>query len=388
MKKLNRLQFIAGFALGAMIFGGSVAFAAGVMAQPKTAAVVIDGKNVDLMGYIIEGSHYFQLRDLDEKLKPSGKDFSVVWDGKGNRIIIDTSRGYDPAELYVPSAGQTPAPATGSDVRYTQGQTKADGSGSISDTKLNEKIVDGKDSAREDFSQMANPAAFGGKYSRGMYNAAYQTWTDKECILPLNDSSNFNPYYSYASAVDSKHDGSNYFEAPLTDISRMYSLSRNAEPYTKNQWKHPGYFIVTVRAVNYTVDQATLDILEAAKPMPDRDKIISLNRYVHMRITYEINRAAGIEQVFTASEPVKGACGTFASAFLYLCERAGIPCIMVSGDGHAWTMAYVNGKWLHCDVTNSRYTNDGLLRESIRFKPYDPQRVMFAQELLVPGSSK
>jgi uncharacterized protein YkwD len=59
---------------------------------------VVDGQTVDLKGYIIEGNHYFQLRDLDEKLKPSGKDFSVVWDGVNNRVLIDTSRGYDPNE--------------------------------------------------------------------------------------------------------------------------------------------------------------------------------------------------------------------------------------------------------------------------------------------------
>jgi len=100
VKKANGFQFIAGFAIGAVLFGGTVAYAAGIMAQPKTADVIIDGQTVDLKGYIIEGSHYFQLRDISEKLKQGGKDFSIVWDSAGNRIVIDTSRGYDANEQY------------------------------------------------------------------------------------------------------------------------------------------------------------------------------------------------------------------------------------------------------------------------------------------------
>jgi hypothetical protein len=111
MKKIGGFQFAIGVIVGATAFGGAAAYAAGIMAQPKTAAIIIDGKDVDLKGYLIEGAHYFQLRDLDEKLMASGKDFSVVWDGQGNRVIIDTSRSYDPNEQYISQPATTP-PAT------------------------------------------------------------------------------------------------------------------------------------------------------------------------------------------------------------------------------------------------------------------------------------
>jgi uncharacterized protein YkwD len=104
-----RFRFILGFVLGALLFGTTAAVAAGIIAQPKTATVIIDGQVVDLKGYVIEGSHYFQLRDLDEKLIPSGKDFSVVWDGANSQVLIDTSRRYDPNET-LPNTGQTQIP--------------------------------------------------------------------------------------------------------------------------------------------------------------------------------------------------------------------------------------------------------------------------------------
>ena len=104
MKKTGVFQFALGIVVGAIIFGGSVAYAAGIMAQPKTAEIVIDGQAVDLKGYIIEDAHYFQLRDLSDKLAAGGKDFSIVWDGANNRVLIDTTRSYDPNEQYRPAS--------------------------------------------------------------------------------------------------------------------------------------------------------------------------------------------------------------------------------------------------------------------------------------------
>lgn len=114
MKRIGGIQFMIGVAVGAAVFGGSIAYATGIMAQPKTAAVIIDGKAVDLKGYIIEGAHYFQLRDLDAALIPSGKDFSIVWDGANNQVLLDTSRGYAPDETLPalpPAFVQAQAPA-------------------------------------------------------------------------------------------------------------------------------------------------------------------------------------------------------------------------------------------------------------------------------------
>jgi len=116
MKKI--ITFAAGVLAGAVIFGGGVAIAAGILAQPKTAKIEIDGKAVDLKGYLIEDAHYFQLRDLSASLASGGKDFSIVWDGAGNRVIIDTSRGYDPNEQYAPPPSDTtPSDASGLSIK-------------------------------------------------------------------------------------------------------------------------------------------------------------------------------------------------------------------------------------------------------------------------------
>ena len=110
MKK--HFQCFLGIIVGAILFGGLTAYAAGITALPKTAALLIDGQEVDIEGYVIEGHHYFQLRDFILAMVPSGKDASVVWDGENKRVLIDTSRGYDPDEQYSPEVTSAPAGVT------------------------------------------------------------------------------------------------------------------------------------------------------------------------------------------------------------------------------------------------------------------------------------
>ena len=107
MKKTGSIKFIVGFIAGAAIFSGAAAVASGITAHPKTADVVVNGERVNIEGYIIGGTHYFQLRGVSEALTVGGKDFSVVWDGAGNRVLIDTRRGYDPYETFSAYAAVT-----------------------------------------------------------------------------------------------------------------------------------------------------------------------------------------------------------------------------------------------------------------------------------------
>ena len=65
MKKSITLSFAAGLIIGATVFGGTVAFAAsGVLAERSTNRVFVDGREVQLEAYLIEGHNYVQLRDV------------------------------------------------------------------------------------------------------------------------------------------------------------------------------------------------------------------------------------------------------------------------------------------------------------------------------------
>lgn len=53
--------------------------------------ILLDGKEIYLTAYNIEGNNYFKLRDIGELF-----DFEVDWDGVNNRIIVDTGKSYTP----------------------------------------------------------------------------------------------------------------------------------------------------------------------------------------------------------------------------------------------------------------------------------------------------
>lgn len=55
----------------------------------STSTIYLDGKEVDLTAYTINGNNYFKLRDLADAL-----DFGVTWDGSLNTIRIDSNQGY------------------------------------------------------------------------------------------------------------------------------------------------------------------------------------------------------------------------------------------------------------------------------------------------------
>lgn len=388
MKKTGGFQFIIGFLLGAVIFGGSVAFAASIIAQPKTAAVIINGTEVDLQGYIIEGAHYFQLRDLSDKLKPGGKDFSIVWDGQNNRVLIDTTRNYNPNEQYAPVV--------------TDNFTVADGSGRISGVKLTEKTIDGRELSREDFSQQANQSIFTGIYTRGAYNAIRQSIVDRDKILPGNDSEGFNPYYAYANFVDKDYKpGENESGTTMAlvnstlqgRISSYYFYNYGLEPYVKGYSNYYGYGIVKAYKNSYLApaNAATDNLIQEISTLTDREKIIKLANVICDKLSYGTTTSgSGLNDLFTSDTPQKGICSTFSGTFLYLCQRADIPCITVSDADHAWNVVYVDGEWFIVDVTNYSTARSArwLLTKDIPDQDTKPSETKFLQEILVPNSTK
>lgn len=57
----------------------------------STAKVYINGAEVNLRAYVIDGRTYFRLQDLGSAL-----DFGITWDGAANNININTASDYNP----------------------------------------------------------------------------------------------------------------------------------------------------------------------------------------------------------------------------------------------------------------------------------------------------
>ena len=115
MKK--SLYLIAGILIGAALTGGSAAVAAGIMAERSHHRVVVDGKEVQMEAYVINGNNYVKLRDMG---KAAG--FEVYWDSVNGCVQVESNKPYTgeapaKAEPDKPKSHPEPAvPANDADV--------------------------------------------------------------------------------------------------------------------------------------------------------------------------------------------------------------------------------------------------------------------------------
>ena len=236
--------------------------------------------------------------------------------------------------------------------------------------------------SREDFSQDANPDVFTATYDRALYNAIRQTLVD--------GTSDTAPAYTMV--------GDSEYSAVKNLLARMEGVVRYEhhvpENFT-NYWQHLDYFAVSAAMPeNY---QAPFDfiqpVIEQANRLgSDREKVAYLNDYLCTLLAYNKGKTAAVSEIFSRhSGELEAACGTYARAFKFLCGAAGIPCFTISTSNHTWNMVYVDGQWLHVDVSaNDLYRQHYiLLAETVQGRiGQAPEQTAFLKELLVPGSTK
>ena len=100
MKK--SLYLIAGILIGITLFGGSSVLAAGITAERSTNRVYVDGQEVRLTAYNINGNNYVMLRDVGRAV-----DFNVYWDSDAKCVQVESKKPYT-GEAPVTSAEAKP----------------------------------------------------------------------------------------------------------------------------------------------------------------------------------------------------------------------------------------------------------------------------------------
>lgn len=84
--KRSTVSFFAGIITGAVLFGGSAAYAAGIMAELSSQPIYVDGQRVQMTAYNIAGNNYVKLRDVGQAL-----GINVYWQ---NGVQIDSFSPY------------------------------------------------------------------------------------------------------------------------------------------------------------------------------------------------------------------------------------------------------------------------------------------------------
>lgn len=335
-----------------LLFGSKV-FAADIVSGQD---IYINGTKAEMSAINYNDNNYVKLRDIAKAL-----NIEITYNAETNTVSINTDKSYI-------------------------------------EEKPKSTHIDGTSYSREDFSQRANSDIFNEVYTRDAYNAIRQSIVDIKKITQNTDENGYNPNYTYAHFVDEKATMSNSSEtieamkSVTASMFGYYNFSFGDEPTIKNLYQYPGYRICKAQIHKHfePANKATDGFIAEISNLDDREKVKRIADYICDRVAYKNENVAGINKVFTGMSPVNAVCGTYADAFVYLCQRAEIPCISVVDDIHAWNEVYVDGKWHTTDISyyDVARTDEYLFPKNYPRADINKQKTNFAKELLVPGSTK
>lgn len=337
-------------------------------AQRTPHPIYVDGQQVQMETYAINGSNYVKLRDIGQAV-----DFEVYWDGSTARIVSDKPYTGQP-----PIPTVVPAHSTQANQEIFTGYLTADVYDTIREAMLTKQTT-----------------SFGSAVA-GFINLKYGD--DKLLFQKAEDERN--QIWAVLAALGPEP----IYELVLSDDGNEYICQvRNSENMAP--------------AAEYTKE-----FIASLSGLSEREKIKRISWYVCDRIAYDGARYAWPNEVLTQDGITHGACMSYAYSFQFLCNQAGIPCVFKYGGNHQWNTVYAEGRWWDVDVTGNdcevadvRVTGsrgevleqreipfDGtdefreqyyvpaewILRESGPYPDEQPEITRFAREVLVPGSTR
>ena len=153
--------------------------------------------------------------------------------------------------------------------------------------------------------------------------------------------------------------------------AKIYGMVYNQEPqlfYMSGKIKVGKLFYLTkdtevINQMQQSIDATVNKILsDASGKATTFEKLLVFHDYLVLNSTFELKGASSdynssIYNAFgSGSEQGNIQCAGYAKAMQYLCNKAGITCMVVtgettSGESHAWNVVNVDGAWYNLDAT-------------------------------------
>lgn len=153
------------------------------------------------------------------------------------------------------------------------------------------------------------------------------------------------------------------FQLVMNDHPEIfYAKGYSLDKYTINDEVDRLEFTGTYEKNKDVVEILVYDIdkycRECLKDMPeydnDYDKVKYIYEYIIEHTEYDLE-AEDNQNILSVFKDGKSVCQGYAKATQYLLNKLDIPCLLVTGtakgEGHAWNIAYVDGKWTSIDTT-------------------------------------
>ena len=122
---MKHANFLTGLVVGALVFGGTSAYAAGILAEYSTNHIFVDGQEVRIEAYAIHDNNFMQLRDIGKAV-----GFNVYWNAEDGSVQIETDKPYTgeaPTQasavktVMLPTDGSQYVPSVGDVIRCDDG---------------------------------------------------------------------------------------------------------------------------------------------------------------------------------------------------------------------------------------------------------------------------
>ena len=332
----NLAPVLAGILIGCVLSGPAAQAATeAVSACRSSHTVCVDGKKIELEAYVIEGNNYVKLRDVGGAV-----GFNVWWDEESRTVQIESDRPY---------TGIPP---------------------------IKESVADMDENALTDTAEV-NPTVFTGAYTPELYSALRSAILTGSSEAPVRLTEE-----TYSAMLEA---------AAAVGCWPVYDLKSDTEGTCRIAARYPEPY---KDAAEYC--QPFIDSLAG---ISDRERVRQLAFFVCDRIEYDGSAYCSPRTALVSDGVQKGACMSYALCFKFLCDLAGIPCILVHSDDHQWNLVYVEETWWHVDVSNVDVRSPDL-RESLTvlheggemqgssYRQSQPQLTELAKELMIPGSTK
>lgn len=183
---------------------------------------------------------------------------------------------------------------------------------------------------------------------RAVYDSLLRQWSRMEPVIEL-------PAGEFALADIAR---GILYDCPVLFYANYYSLSYTRSP---NEIRLQGDYLYSrpqARALLRQLEQWGQAVVAQLPPtLPQELKARRLHRFLAQSVTYGHTEGRSAYNVVGVIRDKTAVCEGIAKAYKYLCDLAGIPCIVVSGtvDGgrHGWNKLWIDGKPCFVDVTNS-----------------------------------
>ena len=118
---MKRGNFAAGLVTGLLLVGiTTTAYAAGIMAERSNHRIYVDGQQVQMEAYVINGNNYVRLADIGKQV-----GFNVYWDSNTKTVQIEADKPYTgiaPQQTAAaPTDGSRYVPTVGDVIRCDDG---------------------------------------------------------------------------------------------------------------------------------------------------------------------------------------------------------------------------------------------------------------------------